>query len=155
MSMIRWEPGRDLVSLRHAMDKLFEESFTHPSGFSLELGGSVIPVDVFQTENDVIVRATIPGVKPEEVDISVTGTILTIKAERKEEKETKDKDYVRKENRYGMLSRSITLPAEVQADKAIANYENGILFLSLPKAEKEKPKQIIIQTKPTTTENPA
>ncbi len=152
MSMIRWDPAKDLISLRQAMDKLFEESFIRPSGFTLEIGGGTIPIDMYQNEDNVILKATLPGVKPEEVDISVTGDILTIKAERKEEKETKDKDYIRRENRYGMVSRSVTLPVEVKADKADATFDNGILTLTLPKSEIVKPRQIKVQAKPKLSE---
>lgn len=152
MSMIRWDPSRDLVSLRQAMDRLFEESFVRPSGFTLELGGGNIPIDIYQTENTVEVKATLPGVKPDEVDISITGDTLTIKAERKEEKEVKEKDYIRKENRYGIVSRSITLPVEVKAEKAEATFENGVLNLTLPKSEVVKPKQVKVQAKPKLTE---
>ncbi len=147
MSMIRWDPARDLMSLRQAMDKLFAESIVRPSWFTLELGGDNIPVDIYQTENEVIVKATLPGVKPEEVDISVSGETLTIKAEKKEDKEIREKDYIRKENRYGMVSRSVTLPAQVDADKAEAMFENGVLNLKLPKSEQAKPKQIKVQSK--------
>jgi HSP20 family protein len=146
--MIRWDPARDMMSLRQAMDKLFEESVVRPSGFSFEFGGGNIPVDVVQTDKEITVKATLPGVKPEEVDISVTGDVLTIKAERKEEKELKEKDYIRKENHYGMITRSITLPAEVNSDQAEAVFENGVLNLKLPKTEKVKPKQIKVQAKP-------
>ena len=143
MSMIRWDPSRDLVSLRQAMDRLFEESFVRPSGFTLELGGGNIPIDIYQTENTVEVKATLTGVKPDEVDISITGDTLTIKAERKEEKEVK-------ENRYGMVSRLITLPVEVKAEKAEATFENGVLSLTLP--EEVKPKQVKVQAKPKLAE---
>jgi HSP20 family protein len=153
MSMIRWDPARDLMSLRQAMDKLFEESVIRPPGFTLEIGSGNIPVDVFQTENEVVVKATIPGVKPEEVDVSISGDVLTIKAERKEEEETKEKDYLRRESRYGMFSRSVTLPVNVQADKAEANFDNGILTLNLPKSEQAKPRQIKVQSKPKSMEN--
>jgi len=147
MSMIRWDPARDLMTLRQAMDRLFEESFVSPRSLALEIGGGDIPIDMYQTDNDVIVKASLPGVKPEEVDISVTDDLLTIKAERKEEKEVKGRDYIRKENRYGMVSRSITLPVPIQSDKAEATFESGVLSLKLPKAEKVKPKQIKIQAK--------
>jgi len=147
MSMIRWDPGRDLMSLRQAMDKLFEESVIRPSNFTFEFGGGGIPIDMYQTDNEIVVKATLPGVKPEEVDISVAGETLTIKAQRKEEKETKEKDYIRKENRYGMVSRTITLPVSVDADKAVASFDNGVLTLNIPKAEQEKPKQIKVQPK--------
>ena len=148
MSMIRWDPAKDLITLRQAMEKLFEESVIRPpSGFSLEIGGGDIPFDMYQTGTDIVVKAALPGVKPEEVDISVTGDTLTIKAERKEDKEEKGKDYLRKETRFGMVSRSITLPVEVKADKAEATFENGMLNLKLPKSEEVKPKQIKIQAK--------
>lgn len=147
MSMIRWDPARDLMTLRQAMDKLFEESVVRPSGFSLAIGGGSIPIDMYQTDNEVIVKATLPGVQTEEVDVSIVGNILTIKAERKEEKEIKEKDYIRKENKYGMYSRSVALPAEVNPDKAVADFKNGVLTLNLPKSEQEKPKQIKVQSK--------
>jgi HSP20 family protein len=151
MSMIRWDPGHDLMSLRQAMEKLFEESVIRPSNFTFEIGGGSIPIDMYQTENNVIVKATLPGIKPEEVDVSVSGDTLTIKAERKEEKETKEKNYVHKENRYGMITRSIILPVDVKADIAEASFDNGVLTLSLPKSEKEKPKQIKVQAKAKST----
>jgi HSP20 family protein len=151
MSMIRWDPARDLMSLRQAMDRLFEESVIRPSSFTFEIGGGNIPIDMYQTDTEVIVKATLPGIKPEEVDISVNGNTLTIKAERKEETETKEKNYIHKENRYGIVTRSITLPVDVKADIAEASFDNGILTLNLPKTEKEKPKQIKVQTKPKTT----
>ena len=147
MTMIRWDPARDLMTLRQAMDKLFEESVIHPSSsFSFAVGGGNIPVDGYQTADAVMVKAAIPGVKPEEVDISITGDQLTIKAEKKEEKEVKGKDYLRKENYYGMVTRSVTLPVEVNTDKAEASFDNGVLNLKLPKAETAKPKTIKIQT---------
>lgn len=152
MSMIRWEPAKDLMSLRQALDKLFEESFVRPSGFNLGIGGAKdIPVDIYQTDNDVVVKANLPGIKPEEADISITGNVLTIKAERKEEKEEKNKDYVRKENYYGLISRSIDLPVDVTAEKSNAVFENGILILTLPKIEAIKPKQIKVQVKSKST----
>jgi HSP20 family protein len=152
MSMIRWDPARDIMTLRQALDRLFEESFVRPSGFGLEIGrGGDILLDIYQTDNSVIVKANIPGVKPEEVDISVSGDVLTIKAERKEEKEIKNKDYIRKENHYGVISRSVNLPMEVKAEKSEAVFENGILTLTLPKAEEVKPKQIKVQAKSKST----
>jgi len=152
MSMIRWDPGRDLMSLRQAMDRLMEGSFVRPSGFTLELGGGIIPVDMYQTANAIVIKAALPGIKSDEVDVSITGDTLNIKAERKEDKEIQEKDYIRKENRYGVVARSITLPVEVQPDKAEASFDNGVLTLSLPKSGKVQPQQIKIQTKPKSAE---
>jgi HSP20 family protein len=152
MSMIRWDPARDIMSLRQAMDRLFEDSVVRPSGFALEVGTGGIPLDMYTTNNEVIVKAPIPGVKPEEVDISIAENVLTIRAEKREEKEVQEKDYVRKENRYGMISRSIALPVDVKAEQAEATFDNGVLTLKLPKAEVAKPKQIKVQAKSKSTE---
>ena len=103
--------------------------------------------DRYQTANDVVVKASLPGFKPEEVDISITGDTLTIKGEHKDEKEVKDEDYFYKERRYGSFSRSLILPIQVQSDKAEAVFEDGILTLTLPKAEEIKPKQIKVKAK--------
>lgn len=149
MTMIRWEPFRDMMSLRNAMDRLFEDSYVHSSRFWPELGKGELSLDLdmYQTDKDVVIKATIPGVKPEEIDISLTGDVLTIKGEHKEEQEVKEQDYFHKERRYGAFSRSIQIPVSVKSDKADAVFENGVLTLTLPKAKEEKPKQIKVKAK--------
>ena len=147
MSMIRWEPFKEIISLRNVMDRLYEESFVRPSSLWPGLEQGELAVDMYQTANDVVVKATIPGVKAEEVDISITGDTLTIKGEHKEEKEIKKEDYFYKEHRYGNFSRSIQIPVQVKSDKAEAVFENGVLTLTLPKAEEVKPKQIKVKPK--------
>jgi len=95
MAITRWQPFAELVSLRQAMDRLFEDSFVSPTRLLTALAPDVgVPIDVYGTENDVVVRAALPGVKPEEVDISITGDTLTIKGETKAEEETKREDYL-------------------------------------------------------------
>jgi HSP20 family protein len=94
-----------------------------------------------------VVKAAVPGVKPEEVDVSIIGDILTIKGEHKEEKEVKEDNYFRKERRYGTFSRSVQIPVPVKTDKAEAVFDNGVLTLTLPKAEAVKPKQIKVKPK--------
>jgi HSP20 family protein len=145
--MIRWDPGKDIMTLKQAINKLFEESEIIPSSFTFQVGEGNIPVDLYQTETVIILKASMAGVRPEEINISVTGDMLIIKAERKEDKEIKDKDYIRKENHYGTISRSVRLPIEVDTDKAEAKFDNGMLILTMPKSEKAKPKQIKIQLK--------
>jgi HSP20 family protein len=145
--MIRWEPYRELMSLRQAMDRLFEDSFVRPSRLLPELGEREPDLDIYQTDEDVVVKAALPGVKPEEVDISITGDVLTIKGEHKEEEEVKEADYFCKERRYGAFSRSVSIPVQVKAEGAEALFENGILTLTLPKAEETKPKQIKVKSK--------
>jgi HSP20 family protein len=148
MAIVRWQPFQELVSLREAMDRLFEDSFVRPSLPAAFFGDSLgMAVDMYQDDKDVVVKASLPGVKPEEVDISITGDVLTIKGEHKEEEEVKEKDYFRKELRYGTFSRSLQLPVAVNSDKAEAVFENGLLTLTLPKAEEARPKQIKVKTR--------
>ena len=146
MDLVRWDPFREMTSLRDAMDRLFEESFIRPSRFWPDrLERVELPIDMYQTANDVVVKASLPGIKPEEVDITISGDTLTIKGEHKEEQKVKQEDYLRKERYYGAFSRSLILPVQVKSDKAEAVFENGILTLTLPKAEEVKPKQIKVK----------
>jgi len=147
VDLIRWDPFREMTSLRDAMDRLVEDSFVRPSRFWIDGGRGDLPIDMYQTANDVVVKASLPGFKPEEVDISIAGDTLTIKGEHKEEKEVKEEDYLYKERRYGSFSRSLPIPVQVKSDKAEAVFENGVLTLTLPKAEEIKPKQIKVKAK--------
>jgi HSP20 family protein len=147
-NLVRWEPFRDLVSLREAMDRLFEESFVRPqTGWSAPTEAGALAVDVYETEDAVVVKSAIPGVKPEDIDISLTGDTLTIKGESKFEKEVNEENYVRREMRYGSFARTLPVPTSVVADEAEAEFENGVLTLTLPKAEEVKPKAIQIKAK--------
>jgi HSP20 family protein len=145
MTMQRWEPLSEMVTLRNAMDRLLEDSFVSPSVFLKANEGGILPLDIYQTKDDVVVKASLPGYKPEEVDISLTGDTLTIKGEHKEEEEVEEGEYWLKERRYGTFSRTMTIPVEVKGDKAEAAFENGVLTLTLPKAEEVKPKQIKVK----------
>jgi HSP20 family protein len=144
-NLIRWEPMQEMVTLREAMDRLFDDAFTHPFG---RADGLHLPaIDLYQTADDVVVKATIPGIKAEDVQISVTGDLLTIKGEFKERAETNEKTYHLRRQRYGAFERTLSLPARVVADKAKADFEDGILTISLPKAEDVKPKTISVKAK--------
>lgn len=144
--LVRWQPMNDLVSLRDAMDRLFEDSWVSARGLGAPAGWSELAMDVYETANDVVVKAVVPGIKPEEVDITLTGNVLSIQGQSKEESETKDKNYLRRESRYGSFSRSLELPAGLQTDRAEARFDNGILTITLPKAEVVKPKTIKVKT---------
>jgi HSP20 family protein len=147
-NLVRWEPFRDLVSLREAMDRLFEESFVRPrSGWPAPIEAEALAVDMYETDDAVVVKTAIPGVKPEDIDISLTGDTLTIKGETKSEEEVKEETYVRREMRCGSFARTLAVPAPVVADKAQAEFENGVLTLTLPKAEEVKPKAIQVKAK--------
>lgn len=145
--LMRWDPLRDAMSLREAMDRLFEESFVRPFGGPRLRSEGTLALDVYETDNDIVVKASVPGVKPKDIDITVTGNTLTIKGETKEETEKEEGNYLYRERRYGNFQRTISLPVEVEADKADASFENGVLTLHLPKVEQAKPKQIAIKAK--------
>jgi len=145
-SIVRWEPFRDALSLRDAMDRMFEERFFRPPvpfGF---LGEGSLAVDMYETDDSVVVKTSIPGVKAGDIDVSVTGDTLTVKAEMQEE-EVKREKYLRRERRYESYCRSVTLPGGLEMDKAEADYTDGILTLTFPKAEEVKPKSIRIKAK--------
>lgn len=147
-NLIRWEPWSELMSLREAMDRLFEESFVRPrAGWLAPFGAETLAVDMYETDNEVVVKTAVPGVKPEDIDVSITGDVLTIKGETKAEEKVEKANYIRQERRYGAFSRSLSLPSTVVADKATAEFENGILTLTLPKAEEVKPKTIKVAAK--------
>ena len=145
-NLIRWEPARDMMTLRDAMDRLFDDAFTRPLRLN-DGHWSILTVDMYQTDNEVVVRAAIPGVKTDDVQINVTGEMLTIKGETREKEEVKEKAYHLREQRWGSFERTIALPTDVIADKAKAEFENGILTITLPKAEEVRPKSITIKAK--------
>lgn len=145
-NLIRWEPARDMMTLREAMDRLFDDAFTRPLSLSGN-GWSVPAVDMYQTENEIVVKAALPGIKADEVQINITGDVLTLKGEVKQQEDVKEKAYHIHEQRWGTFERTLVLPANVVADKAKADFENGILTITLPKAEEAKPKTINIKTK--------
>lgn len=144
-NLSRWEPVREMMTLREAMDRLFDDAFTRPIGSN---GGSVVPaIDLYQTSNDVIVKAALPGLKAEDVQISVTADVLTIRGEFKHEANDKEATYHIHEHRSGAFERAIMLPIDVQTDKAKADFKNGVLTITLPKAETVKPRTISIEAK--------
>lgn len=137
-----WDPFRGALSLRDAMDQLIEGSFVHPAGWT---GGSyAMPLDVSETPESFWVEAALPGFNPEDISVSVTGDTITIHAEHNGQEEQENHNYLLRERRFGTVDRSITLPTRVQADQVEAQYVNGELILSLPKAEDVKPRQISI-----------
>jgi HSP20 family protein len=142
MAIQVWDPVRDMVSLRDAMNSLLQESFVRPSGLLAEGGPAMLPLDVSENENEFVVKASLPGIRPEDVSITVHGDMLTIRGEIKSEEEKKGEHYHLRERRSGQFQRSVRLSVPVLADKAQAQFENGVLTLRLPKSEEAKPKQI-------------
>jgi HSP20 family protein len=111
------------------------------------LGDGKLAVDMYETDEEVVVKTAAPGVKPEDIDVNITGDVLIIKGETKTEEKVEEASYIRQERRYGAFSRSLALPSTVVADKATAEFENGVLTLTLPKAEEVKPKTIKVKAK--------
>jgi len=141
MAIERWDPFREAISLRDAMNSLLQESFVRPGGMGQNSQGT-LPLDITETENEFVVKASLPGVKPEDVQITVHGDTLTIRGETKAEEEKKGEQWHLRERRYGAFQRSVVLATPVNSDQAQAHYENGVLTLTLPKSEAAKPRQI-------------
>lgn len=141
----RWEPFRDLVSLRTDFDRLFNTFFDNMPTETERLWAPA--VDIEEHNGNLMVRAELPGMKKEDITVSVRDNVLHLSGERKFEKETKDKSYHRVERCFGKFSRSIELPATVEADKVKAVYKDGVLNITLPKPEELKPKKIDVEVK--------
>ena len=143
MTVVRWNPSRELVSLRDAMDRLFEDSFVRPiwSGETERR----LPLDVYTTPSEIVITANVPGLKPEEVDITLEGDTLAISGEIPAPLE--NVEYLFHERGHGKFSRTLTINVPVEHDKAEATFENGVLSIVLPKAEAVKPKTIKVSAK--------
>ncbi len=148
-NLVRWEPFRDMISVREVMNQLFGESFARPKTNCLLPVRTATPaVDMYEIDDAVVVKSTIPGIKAEDLDVSISGDVLTIKGETKADGEIKEEDYVYRERRYGAFCRALTIPVPVITDETRAEFENGVLTLILPKAEVIKPKAIKVRANP-------
>jgi len=145
MTLVRRSGFGDLLSLRQAMDRLFEESFVNPRTWQFG-DEQLVPMDVYASDDEVVVQAILPGVKPEEVEITVEGTALSISGETTVTNDGKAGSMLLQEIRRGRFIRTLSLPAGLEPDKATATFEDGVLTLRIPKAEQLKPRQIKIQT---------
>jgi HSP20 family protein len=148
MAVIRWNPWRDTMTLREATDRLLEDSFLRPRR-QLEEGTPErpfhLPLDVYTTPDEIVITASLPGLAPDAVDISIDGDVLTIHGDLRGPLE--NVDYLFQERAYGTFARRLTLNVPVRADKAEAVFEHGVLTLTLPKAEEVKPKVIKVKSK--------
>lgn len=168
MAMTRWNPVNEMVTLHDAIDRLLAESFVRPTGGALAQMESSMPIDMYEENDKLIVKTSMPGVMPENVDINVQDDVLTITGEVKSEEnkpsesgqtkpqgQTKtstqgnggQQNWYMREHQYARFVRSVTLPFSVQADKAEATMEHGMLTLQLPKAEQAKQKKIQVKAK--------
>ena len=145
-NLTRWEPVREMMTLREAMDRLFDDAFTRPLS-NRDGGWSNPAIDMYQTDNDVVIKAALPGFQADDVQINVTGDLLTIRGELNHEEEQNEKSWHLREQRWSSFERSVSLPTAVVSDKAQADFANGILTITLPKAEEVKPKTITVKAK--------
>jgi HSP20 family protein len=148
MTMERWEPFREMISLRDAMNSLLEESFVRPGGPPAPGGAATLPLDVAEMEGEFVIKASLPGIKPEDVRITVHGDTLTIRGESKAEEEKKGTHWHMRERRVSSLTRSLSLRTPINADAASAHFDHGVLTLTLPKTAEAKPKHITVASGP-------
>jgi HSP20 family protein len=145
--LMEWRPFREVSRLRREMDRLWDDYFGSGRRGLQPLQPEFAPaVDVTETAEAVVVKAEVPGMDAKDINISVTGEVLTIKGEKKSEREEKEENYHLVERSYGSFSRSLTLPAAVDLDKIEAKYDKGVLTVTCPKKEEVKPKPIEIKT---------
>ncbi len=146
MAIERWEPFRELATLRDMINRVFEETWTRLGRLptAVELLGP--PVDLSETDTEIIVKAAVPGLKPEDLEVSVDDGLLTIRGEVREEKREEGARHYYRELRYGRFERSIRLPAPVDESRAEAKLEQGILTIRLPKTQPSARRTIKIQT---------
>ncbi len=146
MDIMEWKPFREITRLRSEMDRLWDDYFGSGRKALRPLEGTWLPsVDVSETTDKIMVKAEVPGMDAKDIDISISGDVLTIKGEKKTEREEKEENYHLVERSYGSFSRSLRLPVAVDADKIEATYKQGVLTITCPKKEEAKAKPIEIK----------
>ena len=148
MTLTQWEPSRDFLQLQDRINRVFSDAFGRGGDEGLMSHGTWIPpVDIYQNGSDeLVLKAELPDMKQEDIEITVDNNTLTIKGEKKIANDVKDDQILRVERRYGTFTRSFSLPPTVDASKVEAEYKNGILTLKLPLREEAKPRQIPVRT---------
>lgn len=148
MSITRYTPISDFVSLRDAMDQLFQDSFIRPTTLTgLAAGQIAVPIDLWETPDAYHLRADLPGLTPDDIDINVTGDTLQLSGELKPAADVSGDGWLRQERRIGKFQRALSLPVQIDAAKVEATFQNGVLDLVLPKAESVKPRAVKINAK--------
>ncbi len=142
-NLTRWDPFREMVAFRSLMNRMIEDSLS-PTGIWREDTWN-LALDVSETGDDYVVKASLPGLKPEDLEITFENNVLSIKGEIREEKESEQQRYHLRERRSGSFYRSLSLPSTVNADGIEARYDAGVLTLRLPKAEEARPKRIAVK----------
>jgi HSP20 family protein len=151
MSIVKWAPMKEIEEMRRDMENMFREFFEPPArnrrwlGRPLEAGVIVPAIEIYGGKDEIVLKAELPGVEKDSLDLTITKDAITIKGEKKKEAEVKEEDYYSAERRYGTFARTIPLPEEVDSDKAKASLKNGVLTVVLPRKEKEKAREITVE----------
>src|SRR6266851_4366655 len=143
-TITRWDQSRGLTSLQDQVNRLFEDNFTRDRSGHADLATWAPPVDIYETESELVLKADLPDLQDKDIDVRVENNMLTIRGERKFEKDVNEDNYLRVERAYGPFMRSFSLPNTVSSESIGAQYRNGVLTLHLAKREESKPKQIKI-----------
>ena len=148
-TITRWNPYREMISLRNMMDQMLEDSFVRRLGETTEptMASLTVPIDMYEKNGDFVIRTELPGLKAEDIDISIDDNALTIKGEFERENQEQSDNMLFQELRYGKFQRTVNLPSQVDSDQVDATFEEGVLRLTLPKTEEAKPKQISVKSR--------
>ena len=150
MAIDKWSPLKELEDMRRDMDRLFDE-FTKPARRRRiwpKSEGLVIPsIDLYDKKTDIVVKIELPGVRREDIDLTITKDTLVLKGEIKKDDDVQEEDYYISERMFGSFSRTVALPFEVESEKAQATMNNGLLEIVIPKREEARPKEIKIEVK--------
>ncbi|MBW1642823.1 MAG: Hsp20/alpha crystallin family protein [Deltaproteobacteria bacterium] len=147
MTIVKWDPFRNVAALQDRINRIFDESFSRTADLDDDISMSAWKplVDIYETDESIILKAELPGIKKDDVSVEVKDNVLTLKGVRTEEKEIKEKNYYRKERAFGTFSRAFNLQHRIQPDKIKARFKDGVLKIEIPKPEEEKPKQITVK----------
>ena len=149
MAIVRWDPFRDLITIQDRMNRLFEQTLARTRGEDETVAPSAWSpsVDIYETADAIVLTAELPGLKREDIEIQLRDNTLTLKGERKFEREVKDENYLRIERSYGSFQRAFSLLTVVQQDEIKAVFKDGVLEVTMPKAEEAKPRQVKVEVK--------
>jgi HSP20 family protein len=143
MQLVRWDPYQELVAMSNRLNRTFNDSYAPRTEDSF--GAWAPPVDIFERQDHLVIRAEVPGVQKEDMDVRIENGVLTLHGERKQDPEVKEENAHRTERIYGSFARSFSLPTTVDASKVSATYKDGVLEVTVPKAEAAKPKMVEIR----------
>ncbi len=145
MKIMRWDPFDEMGTLGRSMERLFDDFFTRRPDREPAMLEWEPAVEMFETDQDVVVRAALPNIDPKQIDITVTGDAITLRGESKHEEEHTGRNYVRREFRHGSFSRTLPLPTEVKSAEAKETYKDGVLEVKIPKSERVTPRAVKVQ----------